>query len=136
MAKEDDTFRLPEDAEDNFVPAVFARSADEAEVYCELLNDHEIPAVVGDDDLLAENGHPVQHGMTHGLPVLVPEPMLDEAGAVIASREEAEDLLIVDDDNPAKDYDDEDTHFGLTEVDEDDDDFGGGGELFEDDEKM
>ena len=125
MATEDEVFKVPDESEDSLVPAVFARSPEEAEVYCELLNDHEIPAVIGDEDSLTGGQHPVRHGMTRGLPVLVPEPMLDEAGAVIASREEAEVLLASnDDDDPDEDYSDEDDHFGMTELDDDGDFFG------------
>jgi len=125
MAKEDDNIQLPDEEETSFVPAVFARSPEEAEVYCELLGDHEIPAIVGDEDSIAEGRRAVRQEMTHGLPVLVPEPMLDEAGEVIAGREEAEDLLSMSDDDPNEDYDDEDAHFGLTEIDDDYDVFGG-----------
>lgn len=131
MAMEDETFDVPDNAEDTYVPAVFARSPEEAEVYCELLSDHEIPAVLGDEDVLTGNDQPLRHGMTRGLPVLVPEPLLDEAGAVIASREEAEELLATDDDDLDEDYDDD--HFGLSEMD-DDDDFGDSSDIFSDDE--
>jgi len=130
---EDELFKIPDDAEDTLVPVILARSPEEAEVYCELLHDHDVAAVVGDEDSLDANGHPVQHGMTHGVPVLVPEPMLDEAGEIIASREDSEELLAgADDENGNADYDDDD-HFGLTEVDDDDDDLGGADLLDDDD---
>ena len=123
MGMEDEPIIIPDDAENTFVPVVVARSDEEAEVYCELLSDHEIPAVIADEDALDGNGHHVRHGMTHGVPILVPEPLLDEAGEIIAAREKAEDLLASDDDeDAAEDLDDEDDHFGLTEVDDDDDD--------------
>ena len=131
MAMEDEAFDVPDDAENTYVPAVFARSPEEAEVYCELLSDHEIPAVLGDEDAPAGNDQPLHHGMTRGLPVLVPEPLLDEAGAVIASREEAEELLATNDEDPDEDYDDND-HFGLSEMD-DDDGFGIGSDFPGDD---
>jgi len=134
MAKEDDTVDLPNEAANSFVPAVFARSPEEAVVYCELLSDHEIPAVVGDKDSLSGSPSRPRNEMTHGLPVLVPEPLLDEAGEVIASRDEAEDLLSVNDDDPDEDYDDEDDHFGFTEI-EDDDVLGGSGDVFDDDDE-
>ena len=136
MGMEDEPIIIPDDAEKTLVPVVVARSDEEAEVYCELLSDHEIPAVIADEDALDGNGHQVQHGMTHGVPVLVPEPLLDEAGEVIAARDESEDLLASDDDeDAAEDCDDEDDHFGLTEVDEDGDDLGGGAaDLFDDDD--
>lgn len=119
---EDDFYEIPDDVEDTLVPVVLARTPEEAEVYCELLHDHDVPAVVGDEDALDANGHPVQHGMTHGVPVLVPEAMLDEAGEIIASREDSEGLLAGDDEDGGDDYDDEDDHFGMSEVDDDDDD--------------
>ncbi len=139
MAMEDEPIIIPDDAENTYVPAVFARSDEEAAVYCELLSDHEIPAVVGDDDALDGNGHPLQHGMTHGVPVLVPEPLLDEAGEIIAAREESEDLLASDDDEDAAEDDaDQDDHYGLTEVDEDDEDgfSGGATDLFDNDDEF
>ncbi len=128
---EDELFKIPDDAEDSLVPVVLARSEEEAEVYCELLHDHDLPAVVGDEDALDANGHPVQHGMTHGVPVLVPETMLDEAGEIIASREGSEELLAGDDDEEP----DEDDDFGMSEVDEDEDDLGGG-DAFDEDEGL
>ncbi len=88
MSLEDDEFSPPE-ASEEFVPVVFARSVDQAEVYCELLNDHDIPAMVGDvedEDDSAER----TPSMARGVPVLVPEALLDEAGEVIAEREDAE----------------------------------------------
>jgi len=130
---EDELFRIPDDAEDKLVPVVLARSEEEAEVYCELLHDHDLPAVVGDDDALDGNGHRMRHGMTRGVPVLVPEVMLDEAGEVIASREESEELLAGDDDDEPDYDDDDDDHFGLSEVDEDDDDLDADDSLDDDD---
>jgi hypothetical protein len=101
MSAEDEEF-TPPDASEEFVPAVFARSSEQAEMYCELLNDHDIPAVVGD----AEDAPPSQRGrsMAHGVPVLVPEALLDEAGEVIAEREDAEDEFELGD----EEVDDED----------------------------
>lgn len=90
MSAEDEEFTFPEPSED-FVPAVFARSMEQAEMFCELLNDHDIPATVG--ELSGDEEAGVTRGgrsMAHGVPVLVPEALLDEAGEVIAEREDAE----------------------------------------------
>ena len=122
-----------------FVPACFARNMDEAEDYCGLLSDHDIPARAGvDEDLLDERDpeHEVasKRGMTHGVPVLVPETLLDEASEVIADRD---DFVDFDDD---EEDDDEEEGFGMDELTEDseafleddgDDDtlFGGGDDL-------
>ena len=89
--RKDDLERSEEDFED-FVPAVFARSAEEAEEYREILNDHDIPAIVGDDGLIGDKPGgrqkpPAPKGMTRGVPVLVPEVLLDEASEVIADRD-------------------------------------------------
>lgn len=78
----------------DFVPAVFARSVAEAEEYRELLNDHDIPAIVGAADAIKEEDAKVavRSGMTRGVPVLVPEVLLDEASEVIADREDADEF--------------------------------------------
>lgn len=103
-----------------FVPAVFARNSQEAAEYCELLNDHDIPATVGSD----EHGEDAaqsrrrgagprrsgRRGMTRGVPVLVPETLLDEASEIIAEREEFVEIN------------------GGDEEDEDEDDEIGGGD--------
>ncbi len=93
-----------------FVPAVIARSAEEAEQYCELLNDHDIPSLVGNDeiDLDEKNSPKIAHGgeITHGVPVLVPEAMLDEASEVIADREDLDEFSLGDDEDEIEDDDD------------------------------
>lgn len=110
---------------DEMVPVVFARSEDEAEVYIELLNDHDIPAVAGDDP--DAEGESPRRGLTRGVPVLVPEALLDEAGEVVADREDTEDFRppdLSDDEEDAEE--DEDETLGLageiqppdTEIDE------------------
>lgn len=124
MSLEDEEFTPPE-ASEEFVPVVFARSADQAEVYCELLNDHDIPAVPGevedaDDDSPA--GRPPS--MARGVPVLVPEALLDEAGEVIAEREDAEgefELGEEDLDDDEDEFDDLDEGFSPGPPDDEDD---------------
>ena len=97
------------DVQDKLVPAVFARSVEEAEVYRELLDDHDIPAIVASDDGVEHLGEGVPE-MTHGVPIMVPEPMLDEAGEVIADRE---DLVPFQSDDEEDDtYEDDDDELG------------------------
>ncbi|MHC4981881.1 MAG: hypothetical protein ACYTF6_01775, partial [Planctomycetota bacterium] len=83
--------KKPDDEHEGFVPAVFARDADEAESYTELLNDHDIPAICGSAEALDEEDSLTKtagrRGMTRGVPILVPEELLDEASEVIADRE-------------------------------------------------
>lgn len=81
----------------DFVPVVMARSTDEAEQYCELLSDHDIPALVGSNkvDSPANNGKLASGcGVTRGVPVLVPAELLDEAGQIIADREDVDEFLV------------------------------------------
>ncbi len=49
MGPDDDLFGGEDESLDDFVPAVFARSLDEGEVYCELLNEHDIPTIISDE---------------------------------------------------------------------------------------
>jgi len=97
----------PGDKHSDFVAAVFARDAKEAQSYRELLSDHEIPAICGLDAALEEDDESKtkarRTSMTHGVPVLVPEDLLDEASEVIADRENL-------------------TELGLDEMEEDDED--------------
>ena len=81
MSAEETPGQGGEDELADFVPAVFARSMEEAEAYRRLLDDHDIPAILG----LAL---PVDRSalITRGCPVLVPEVMLDDASRVIAER--------------------------------------------------
>ena len=75
----------------DFMPAVFARSMKEAEEYCELLGDHGIPTIIGDESDLDEDHFqktPRRASAIHRLPILVPEVMLDEADEIIALLEE------------------------------------------------
>jgi hypothetical protein len=108
----------------SYVPAFFARDQEEAEEYCELLSDHDIPArCESDGDSLAdadeddedEQRAAGRRGMTHGVPVLVPENLLDEASEVIADREDFADF---DDDEDDEDDEDDYDLEELTEEDE------------------
>ena len=121
MSENEDSF--DEDEMGEFVPAVVARSAEEAETYRVLLDDHDIPAIVATDeelDELAQCGKAIHRGtVSHGMPVFVPESLLDEAGQIISEREGFGDLdlaakEILDDDDESE----LDVLDGMTELDE------------------
>ncbi len=92
MGREDKPESRDADGElGDFVPAVFARSIEEAEDYRQLLDDHDIPAIVGDEEQAGATAPPgLRKGFSRGVPVLVPEAMLEEAGEVIAERDETD----------------------------------------------
>lgn len=125
------SLRSDGDVQDKLVPAVFARSLAEAEVYRQLLEDHDIPASVAGDDV-EHLGEGVPE-MTHGVPIMVPEPMLDEAGEVIADREDLVPFQSDDEEDDAFEEDDDgfgqdaqiDGEFDDSFEDEEDDLFGG-----------
>lgn len=139
MSSDDIPNELPGEDYSDFVPAVFAPSVEEAERYRDLLSDHDILALVGDEDGDEKTRGAGNHSaMTHGVPVLVPEVFLDEASEVIADHEDIDEFQVADDEVD----DDEDEELGLEgtlnaeldkpfgEDDEDDED----GLLNEDDE--
>jgi len=128
MSAHDDTRQHESfDAEEgDFVPAFFARTIEEAEEYCELLGDHDIPARCGLDDAAAEGDSEQRtaksRGMTRGVPVLVPEQLLDEASEIIAEREEFSDFDEQDDEDEEEEEEEEEAdedEFGLDDLEED-----------------
>ena len=118
MTTKDRTFDdiSPEELGQN-VPVVYARSFEEAERYQQLLEDHGVPATVDDDyEPPATGSHGGDRG---GVPVLVPESLLEDAKSNIANVEEMnalveeEDYLQEDEDDLAGEDD-----FALDEDDE------------------
>ena len=108
MAPNEDELIPAEDPHADFVPALIARTHEEAEGYCDLLNDHDIPAVIGDKAAQDAAGlADRRRGMTRGVPVLVPEVLLDEASEIIADREDDEEFRLEDDELAEDDEDDE-----------------------------
>ena len=97
--------------ETELAPVVFARDSEEAHRYCELLADHGIVGIVAGagDDLDADDalvsGEGV--GMTSGVAVLVEDALLDEAGVVIADREDLGEFQFNEEDDETEDDDDE-----------------------------
>ena len=122
MPADEEEFDAMEEYED-FVPAVYARSRDDAERYREILEDPDTPVGMGDED---EKGKARRKGMARGTPILVPEPLLDEASEIIADLEDDEEFQDLDDDEEV----DEDDELGLGEglddgfVEEEDDELG------------
>ncbi|MHC4561184.1 MAG: hypothetical protein ACYS8X_00245 [Planctomycetota bacterium] len=116
MAKRDDNVGPVGGGDQGLVPVVVARAVAEAEEFCHLLEDHDIHAVVGTDDeldRLDDAGQPSKdNGPSHGIPVLVPEALLDEAGEIIAEREGFEELV---EEEGGDDDDADDEDFGLSE---------------------
>lgn len=92
--------------QDGFVPAVVARSIAQAGRYRDLLDDHDIPAIIATDEELERLG-PGKPEMTHGVPVLVPEAMLDEASEVISEWEDFEDYRAKEQDDLDEEEDDD-----------------------------
>ncbi len=74
VADEDDEVENSAEGFDDFVPAVFAKNADEAEQYRELLEDNDIPAMIGDPDELddAAPSPRRRRRISRGVPVLAP----------------------------------------------------------------
>ena len=95
----DDLKRLDADELGQYVPAVYARSAREAEQYAELLADHGIPSVV-DADYEPGQSEANNPAPTGGVPVLVPGSLLDDARDIVAEFEEMAPY-VDEDDQPA-----------------------------------
>jgi hypothetical protein len=122
--------------ETGLVAAVFARDAEEAQHYCELLADHGIVGIVDDDDVQAEGAEVDEDfgqgvgegvGMTRGVAVLVEEALLDEAGVVIADREDLGEFKFDEDDEIQDDDDELDFAQGIDSEFQDDTESGDAG---------
>ncbi len=111
MADHDDIPDLEQAGSQGFVAVVVARSAKHAEMFRVLLEDHDIPSILGTEDDIgnSNDADPSQEesALTLGVSVLVPEGLLDEAGEIIADREDFEEF---DADN---DLDEEDEQLSL-----------------------
>ena len=85
MAYDDD---YDVDSEDlgEYVPVTYARTPDEAERYRQLLEDHDVPAVVDED--YEPGASPAWKSTGAGVPVLVPESLLEDAREFLAEIEE------------------------------------------------
>ena len=117
MATDRRKARKPGDKDKDFVPAVFARDSDDAQSYVALLKDHEIPAIVGAGQTPQESDQPEEapaaRRLTRGVPVLVPDALLDEASEIIADRENLSEYGLTEPEESDAEEDDE--NFGFTE---------------------
>ena len=85
------------------VPVVYASSVEEAEWYCQLLEDHDIHGVIDED--YTGPPPPAASGPRTGVPVLVPESLAEESREIIAKMDEVE---VFD-----EEQDDDENDFGL-----------------------
>jgi hypothetical protein len=93
MSPDDLRDSVEDDDEIELAAVVFARDSEEAQRYCDLLADHGILGIVSNDGVEVEDAEVRSNsgegvGMTRGVAVLVEDTMLDEAGLVIADRED------------------------------------------------
>lgn len=112
-------------ADRQLVPVIYARTITEAEYYKGLLTSNDIPATIEEE---AEPGEPAGPA-GRGVPVLVPDQLLDEASEILAEHEEAEE------DEELNEYEDLD---GEDELDEDleDEELDDDDDLDDDDEDL
>jgi len=103
-----------------YVAVLIARSFEEAEYYCQLFNDHDIDAIIGDEDLddIEARCNLARDAAICGVPVLVAEEMLDEAREIIADREDLDEFQVANDRGLDED-DDEEFSFVEEAIDED-----------------
>ena len=99
-----------EDLYEDYVPVAYGRDDDQATHLVDILNDHEIPAEVG--ELLGEPAG-------QGVPVLVPADLVDEATEIIENYDDLEGLVLADDEYEDEDEEDEEQE-GFEEIDEED----------------
>ncbi len=119
MARKNEPLEVPEDDESDFVPVVIVPSGDKAERFCQLLDDHDIPAVVATDNEIADSKDSESRvaplaGTTQGVAVLVPAALLGDASQVIADFEDTERFQAADDELDEDEEDDKD-EFGVIE---------------------
>ena len=78
-----------------YVPVVYAHSFEQADWYCQLLEDHDIPAIT-DEDYKPPPGSKSDHHH-RGVPILVPKSMLADATECISQLDEMESFCEEDD---------------------------------------
>lgn len=83
-----------------YVPVVYAHSFEQADWYCQLLEDHDIPAIMDEDYEPPPARSKRQHS---GVPILVPESMLTDAKECISQLDEMESFCEEDDDDESED---------------------------------
>ena len=83
---EDDSEAMDVDELDDFIPVVYAEDLAEAERYCQVLVDHDIPAIVDEEYEDADSADDA--GIRQGVAVLAPAALGEEAGSLIEQFEE------------------------------------------------
>ena len=94
---------------DCLAPVLFARTKEQASLYCSMLEGVDIPAVIGD--------HSDGHTRGLGIPILVPESLYERASEILAVDQSLDLDCEYDDD-----VDDDDVDDDLDDDDDDDDD--------------
>jgi len=114
MAKKEEHGTFQEHS--GYVAVLIARSVEEAEHYCQLFNDHDIDAIMGDGDLddLQAKCELTEGPAIGGVPVLVSEEMLDEAKEILADRENLDEFQAAGD-QCLDEQEDEEEDFGFVE---------------------
>ncbi len=83
------------------MPVAYAHSFEQADWYCQLLEDHDIPAITDEDYKPPPGGKSDHHH--RGVPILVPESMLADATECIQQLDEMENFGEEDDTDEAED---------------------------------
>ncbi len=78
-----------------YVPVVYAHSFEQADWYCQLLEDHDIPAITDEDYEPPPGNKSDRHH--RGVPILVPKSMLTDARECISQLDEMESFCQDDD---------------------------------------
>jgi len=120
-------------ASDNsdYVPVVVAHDEEEADRYVQLLQDHDIPAMLGtEDDLLVamakvpeeddgdDDGVDEPDDFSDGVVVLVPHDHYDEASEFITELDEFDGIVHLDDGEVADDDEEEEISLQPEEMDD------------------
>lgn len=97
----------------DYIPIHFARTIEEAEYYKTLLEDHEINAIIDEDNTMGD-----YEDAGDGIAILVPGEQLDEAELILEQRSNVDDEFDEDIDDFEEDEDEFDD---FTELDPDED---------------
>ncbi len=114
MVEEEDAYEDIDGEYDEYVLVVIARNADEVEKYRQVLEDHDIPVITGDDERGDGNDRRPPRSLAGGcVRILVPEPLLDEASETIANMDETDECALSEED--LDEEEDEEEELGLVD---------------------
>lgn len=104
-----------------YVPVIYARNITEAEFYKGLLETNDIPAII--EDAASEVLGIPESIVGKGVPVLVPDGMLDEASEILAEHGDSQEEEALDDyEEMDEEFEDDAEEVDDEELDEDFDD--------------